>query len=560
MEFLDARRLTGPSLLADGPGTILDVACTPDDADRLIPAWTKHVERMLADLGWSDCEFSHVKLTGGVSLFFSAAIDALYAASEINEWAWAACDAELNGAEEPDYDESLATIRASIDEESNPALLQLETESAANKTTFLWDDDEASVGLGRHAQTWPVRELPDASSIAWQQHADVPVGLVTGTNGKTTTVRLATHILRSANKNVGLSSTDWIAVNDRIIDRGDWSGPGGARAVLREPTVDVAILESARGGLLRRGLGVNVADVALITNIAEDHLGDFGSKNLAELMNIKWIVSRAVVGSGRLILNADDELLVSKAPNYAGELIWFSMDSDNPLVTSHVEAGGTAFALDGDNLLLMIGDTRENICRSSDIAITLNGAARHNVANSLAAAALTYCLGASLAEIKVGLSTITQDDNPGRCNIYDIGGRQVLVDFAHNPHAMQALFDMAQALPAKRRALCFGQAGDRPDHAIRELARDAWAIGLDKVIVSELAAYYRGREAGEVFGIICDELLQNGAERDQVENFEEESESLSAALNWAQSGDLVIMLALGGAAPIQEQLQALNET
>lgn len=558
MEFLDARRLTGPSLLADGPGTILDVGCSEADADRLIPVWTKHVERMLADLDWTDCEFSTVKLTGGVSLFFSAAIDALYAASEINEWAWAACDAELNGAETPDYDASLAAIRASIDEESNAALLRLEAESTANKTTFLWDDDEASVGLGRQSQTWPVRELPDASSIDWQQHGDVPIGLVTGTNGKTTSVRIATHILRSADKNVGLSSTDWIAVNDRIIDRGDWSGPGGARAVLREPSVDVAILESARGGLLRRGLGVNVADVALITNIAEDHLGDFGSKNLAELMHIKWIVSRAVVRSGRLILNADDELLVSKAQEYAGELIWFSMQSGNPVVASHVAAGGTAFAFDGENLMLLTGDVSETICRASDIAITLNGAARHNVENSLAAAALTYCLGASLAEIRSGLSTMTQDDNPGRCNIYEVRGRQVLVDFAHNPAAMLALFDMAQALPAKRRALCFGQAGDRPDHAIRELARDAWAIGLDKVIVSELAAYHRGREAGEVFGIIRDELLLSGAERDQVENYEEESESLSAAMNWAEPGDLVIMLALGGAAPIQEQLKSLG--
>ena len=556
MEFLDARRLTGPSLLADVPGAILDVACTAADADRLIPVWTKHVERMLADLSWTHCEFSSVKLSGGVSLFFSAAIDALYAASEINEWAWAACDAELNGADEPDYKETLATIRASIAEEANPALLQLEAESAEYETTFLWDDDEASIGLGRHSQTWPVRELPDIKPLAWSEHDDVPIGLVTGTNGKTTTVRLATHILRSAEMNVGLSSTDWIAVNDHIIERGDWSGPGGARAVLREQSVDVAILESARGGLLRRGLGVNVADVALITNIAEDHLGDFGSQNLAELMDIKWIVSRAVVGEGRLILNADDDLLVSKAESYPGELIWFSLDATNETVGKHVADGGTAFVLDGEDLLQVSGDTRELICWSIDIAITLNGAARHNIANSLAAAALTYCLGASLADIRTGLTTISQDDNPGRCNVYDIDGRKVLVDFAHNPHAMQALFDMAQALPAKRRALCFGQAGDRPEHAIRELARDAWSIGLDKVVVSELAEYHRGREAGEVFSIIKDELLKNGADATQIEHFEEETDSLTAAMTWAQPGDLVIMLALGGATKIQTLLKS----
>jgi UDP-N-acetylmuramyl tripeptide synthase len=556
VEFLDARRLTGPSLLADIPGAILDVACSEADADRLIAVWTRQVKRMLDDLGWTHCEFSSVKLSGGVSLFFSAAIDALYAASEINEWAWAACDAELNGADEPDYAETLATIRASIVDEANAALLQLEAESKEHATTFLWDDDEASIGLGRHSQTWPVRELPDIEALAWSEYGDVPIGLVTGTNGKTTTVRLATHILRSAKKNVGLSSTDWIAVNDRIIDRGDWSGPGGARAVLREQNVDVAILESARGGLLRRGLGVDVADVALITNIAEDHLGDFGSRNLAELMDIKWIVSRAVVAQGRLILNADDALLVSKAKSYAGEIIWFSLDAANETISQYVATGGSAFVLQGEDLLLVSGDTRELICRSTDIEITLNGAARHNIANSLAASALAYCLGASLADIRAGLTTMSQDDNPGRCNVYDIDGRKVLVDFAHNPHAMQALFDMAQALPAKRRALCFGQAGDRPERAIRELARDAWSIGLDKVVVSELAEYHRGREAGEVFSIIKDELQLNGADASQIEHFDEETDSLSAAMAWAQPGDLVIMLALGGGAKIHDLLNS----
>ena len=556
MEFLDARRLTGPSLLADTPGAVLDVACDAKDAEALVPVWTAHVERMLEDLGWDDSNLSLTYLAGGVSLFFTAPIDALYAASELNEWAWAASEAELNGTPAPDYDEALAAIKASLAEEANPELLAFAAAAAEYDVTFLWDDDFVSIGLGKHSQTWPVRELPDLDSIDWSQHGDVPIGLVTGTNGKTTTVRLATHIMRSAEKNVGLSSTDWIAVNDNILDRGDWSGPGGARTVLREQNVDVAILESARGGLLRRGLGVNAADVALITNIAEDHLGDFGSQNLAELLDIKWIVSRAVVGFGKLILNADDKLLVSKADRYPGELIWFSLHADNPIVEQHVAAGGTAFVLDEPDLVMLSGDSRDEICASSDIAITLNGAARHNVANALAAAALTMGLGADLQDVRSGLMSITQDDNPGRCNIYDLDGRKVLVDFAHNPHAMQALFGMAEALPAKRRALCFGQAGDRPDRAIRELARDAWSIGLDQVIVSELAEYHRGREAGEVFAVIKDELMEVGATDDQILHFDEESESLAAALEWAEPGDLVIMLALGGAAKIQPLLTA----
>ncbi len=155
---------------------------------------------------------------------------------------------------------------------------------------------------------------------------------------------------------------------------------------------------------------------------------------------------------------------------------------------------------------------------------------------------------------------MSQDENPGRCNIYDVDGRKVLIDFAHNPHAMQALFDMAQALPAQRRVLCFGQAGDRPDDLNCELARDAWAIGLDHVVVSELAAYHRGREPGAVYGLIRDELMRLGAASEQIEHHDEATDSLAAALAWAEPGDLVIMLALGGAAPIQEQLKAMGAT
>ena len=413
-----------------------------------------------------------------------------------------------------------------------------------------------SIGLGKGSEVWPFRELPSPDSLDWNRYHDVPAGLVTGTNGKTTTVRLAKHIMRLSGRNVGLSSTDWIAVNERIIDRGDWSGPGGARNVLREKDVDVAILETARGGLLRRGLGVEKADAALITNIAEDHLGDFGSQNLHELLNIKWIVSRAVESSGVLILNADDPLLVAKSAEFPGEIVWFSLDMTNAVVDLHVQSGGTAFAMDGGDLVKVQGDILQVICAAAEIPVTLDGAAKHNIANSLAAAALTHALGISIEEIRAGLTTVSQDDNPGRCNVYDVNGFKVLVDFAHNPHAMQALFDMAAALPANRRLLSFGQAGDRTDEQIRELARSAWSIGLDAVVVSELEQYHRGREHGDVYAIISDELRKCGATTAQLQHYDLESESLGAAMDWAEPGDLVIMLALGGSKPIIEQIQS----
>ena len=555
MEYLDARRLTGPNFLWDKAGSVLDLSCTPDEADLLIPFCESKIRLMLDAVGWGQESVCHTRLLGGVSIAFSAPIDALYAASEINEWVWACCDAEWNGAETPDLDETIAAIKEAIAEEVNPPLLALEQAAAGHGVSFLWDDDDVSVGLGTGSETWPFRDLPDPAEIDWSAFHDIPTGVVTGTNGKTTTVRIAKHILQIAGRQVGLSCTDWVSVNDRIIDRDDWSGPGGARMVLRQKDADVAILETARGGLLRRGLGVNTGNAALITNIAEDHLGDFGSQSVEELLNIKWVISQAVAASGVLILNADDKLLVGKSREFPGTIVWFSLDQNNPVIKKHTENGGLAFVYEDNNLVRIDGDVSELICGASEAPITLDGAAAHNIANALGAAALTEQLGMSLDDIRNGLTTMSQDANPGRSNLYPYQGFKVLVDFAHNPEAMQALFAMARSIPAQRRVLCFGQAGDRTDEQIRELAQSAWSIGLDLVCIAELEKYLRGREAGEVFSIIRDELIRCGASEDQIRYFGTESESFDAALAWAAAGDLVVILDLGRSSDIQARLK-----
>lgn len=556
MRFLDARRLTGPSLLFDRPGSILDVSCTTAEAGRLVPAWQRHVRRMLASLDWAgEPELAVVRLAGGVSLGFTAPIDALYAASELNEWAWSACEAELKGSPQPDFDAAADRLRTVLAAEANPRLLAVQAEAAERGVSMLWDDDAVSLGFGRHAQTWPVQGLPDPATLDWDGFADVPIGIVTGTNGKTTTVRLAAHILGAAGYSAGFSSTDYIAIGGQVVDRDDWAGPGGARSVLRDRRVDAAILETARGGLLRRGLGVERADAALITNIAKDHLGDFGSRNMKELLNIKWIVSRAVRNGGKLVLNADDPRLRRQAEHYPGEIVWFSLRDDRKVVRAHTAAGGAAFVYADGALLLDRGGSREPLAETGEVPITLGGAARHNVANALAAAALTWSMGVDTGAIREGLRSMAQDGNPGRGNLYEVDGRTVLVDFAHNPEALRAILETASRLPARRRALCFGQAGDRPDALIRELARTAWRGGLDRVYVSELAKYYRGRGPGEVFAAIAAELRQCGARDDQVVHHAEELDTLEAALAWAEPGDLVIMLALERSQALYDRLR-----
>ena len=552
MEFLDARRLTGPNVLWPKSGAILDIACAPGEALPVAEFCESQIRKMLQAVGWDREETTHLCLRGGVSIAFSAPIDALYAASAIGEWAWACCDAEFRDGESPDFATSVAEIQAAIEAESNPLLISLDAAARREACAFLWDDDEVSVGHGDDADIWPFRQLPNPESLDWSRYKNVPVGIVTGTNGKTTSVRIAKHIMRSAAKNVAVSCTDWVSVNDTIIDRDDWSGPGGARMALRQPGIDVAILETARGGLLRRGLGVEHAQAALITNIAEDHLGDFGSQDVTELLNIKWVVSHAVRESGTLILNADDELLVERARDYDGDIVWFALSDEHARTRN-----GIAYVYSDGELARLDNGARQRICAAKDVPITLGGAALHNIANCLGAAALCESLGLTLEQIRAGLLTMSQASNPGRSNVYEVQGFKVLVDFAHNPEAMQALFAMARALPANRRVLCFGQAGDRTDEQIRELAASAWSIGLDRVMIAELEKYLRGRERGAVFEIMRDELLQRGASDEQISHFPDESASFDAALAWAEPDDLVVLLDLGRNSDVQAKVEKL---
>lgn len=542
MEVLDSRRLTGPNLIWDLPSAVLDVRCGEHSPVEVVGAWRTQLERMLEALQWPDPKLGHKLVKEGVCLALAAPIDALYAATDLNDWAAGAAAGVLIGQEEPALQPDCDRLRTTIDEERNAPLLALDAAAAAHGLPFLWDDDEVSVGLGKMSRTWPARELPLITDLSWTSMGSIPVGLVSGTNGKTTSVRLVAAMARAAGHCVGLSSTDWIAVNDEILDRGDYSGPGGARTVLRDRRVSIAVLETARGGLRRRGLAVRRADAILITNIQEDHLGEFAIADLQELADIKWLLTRALGSGGKAILNAEDPRLIERAADADFEIVWYSPDPGNQLIEKRRAAGGAYCTLDGDSLVYGRGHDVEVLSTVREVPITLGGAARHNVANALGAAALALNMGIPPHSVRAGLEQTRPDDNPGRCNIFSIDGAHVLVDFAHNPHGMGALFELAQRYPARRRLMVLGQAGDRSDRAIRDLAHMAWNIGLERVVLKEMAHYARGRAPGEVPGMMHEELLLAGAPESCIEHREEEMDAVKAALEWAEPGDLVILL------------------
>jgi len=532
----DSRRLTGPSLLLDRPGAILEIACPADATDGLIAAWREEAARMLEAVGWGGETLAARAYPGGASLAFTAPVDVLFAATEVNDRAADAAVARVGGSPPADFAEALERILAEIAEERNPALLRLREAALRRGVRFLMDEDLVSVGLGRGARTFPVGEIPDPDSIDWSAVRDVPVALVTGTNGKSTTVRLLASMVRAAALVPGFSSTDGVVIDGETVETGDYSGPEGARRAMRDPRVDVALLETARGGILRRGLAVDRADVALVTNVTEDHFGEYGVTDLVDLARAKLTVARAVGPDCLLVLNAEDALLREHAGEVAAPTAWFALDG------AALGPDGEAAWLDGDTLVLRRDGERTDLLTVAEIPIAFGGAARHNVANALAAILVATRLGIDTDSMAEGLRAFSgsPDENPGRGNVMEVGGVKILLDFAHNPPGYRALFDIADTIPANRRGLVLGAPGDRTDSSIREIVRIVRDARPDRVVVKEVLSLLRGREEGEIPDLIEAELLKLGTRPEDVVRADSEIAAAREALHWAKEGDLLL--------------------
>ncbi len=547
MKLLDSRRLTGPNLLWNLEGAVLDVSLADGEAGPVTEAWIRHAGRILEAVGWGAEELCVRLFPGGASLGLSAQIDRLYAATEVNEWAWEAAVTSVAVGREPDgeeVEEAAARLRALIEQDRHPALLALRDSAARRRISLLWDAEYVTLGLGCGSLTWRIDDLPTPREVRWDRVSDIPVVLVTGTNGKTTTVRLLASMIQAAGAVAGTTSTDRVEIGGEVLERGDFSGPGGARTLLRDSRVEVAILETARGGILRRGLALARADVAVVTNVADDHLGEFGVHDLASLAETKLVPARIVKPHGRVVLNADDPELVARTGRFGAPAVWFSVNSDHPGFDDLLVSGYAGCTLEDGELVRYGEERRQVVVPVDEVPITFGGTALHNVANALAAIGAGASIGLPLDAMADGLRRFggTPKDNPGRGNLLEIGGARVLLDYAHNPAGVAALVHFASSLPAKRRLIVLGQAGDRDDESIRELARAAWPLRPDMVIVKELPEMLRGRPAGEITALLEDELLRLGASSGAVIRAEDDPEAARKALAWARPGDLIVLL------------------
>jgi cyanophycin synthetase len=405
----------------------------------------------------------------------------------------------------------------------------------------------------------------------------IPIVAVTGSNGKTTTVRMISHIMRGKGHKVGMTATDGIYIDGRLSQRIDASGPRSAQKVLQNPRVDFAVFEVARGGILREGLGYGHNDVAVVLNVTGDHLGLGEIDTMEQLAAVKQVVVEAVPREGTAVLNADDPLVVEMRKHCSGRVILFSMRPDDELIERWVRRGGKALVLQPDERgdLMVIRDGRRTmpIGYVHLFPATFDGRARMNVQNALAAAGAAYAAGAHLHDIRSGLRTFSTSffEAPGRLNLTELGGVRVLVDYAHNAAGLQTLGDFVERMTAdvvdhappgsaswtaNLRVAVIAVAGDRRDDDMRELGRVA-ARYFDEIIVRE-DRNTRGRERGATAALVADgvrEAIGRGARAGSVEIITDEMEAARRALDRSRPGDLVV-LCVDHASEVWEELDA----
>ena len=565
----EVRRLTGPNLLSDYPGAIADVLIDGISRQDVISCWQKHLNACLLAVNWQEQHFYRF-YDGGASLALSAPMDLLYSACDVLELAWDCCVDELQEQTTVNIAKRIAALQQAIKNEANPKLIALMNEAKRKDVLCLTDDDEVSLGSGPSSQTWPIHDIPNSRKINWPQYRAIPVALITGTNGKSTSVRLAAQIASAAGLQAGVTSTDFIKVGNTIIDEGDYSGPGGARMLLRDKRTEIAFLEVARGGLLRRGLPINRAKACLVTNAASDHLGQYGINTVDEIAHVKLMVAKAIKAKGQhLVLNADDERLVKFAPeffhpNAPAPICWFSKHAHNPLIIEHIKQQRPCVYAENDHIIF--SDTfKHAIAPIKDIPMTVNGTAVHNIENALGVVGLCKMMGLSNTAIEEGLMRFGQNpsDNPGRGNIYNIKGVRVIVDFAHNAHSMQAVMDMAQnmvvSLPDQANVtVMFSHGGDRSNQEILAVADAVKKLNPHTYILAEIEEYLRGREMGETSEIVNAHLLQNKVLQEAIIQVPDPLSGAKQAYQRAKPGDLLLLFVLAKRQQVHDYLSSLQ--
>jgi cyanophycin synthetase len=368
----------------------------------------------------------------------------------------------------------------------------------------------------------------------------VPILSITGTNGKTTTTRLLAHIYRQTNQVVGYTTTDGIYIGEHLVEKGDTTGPQSAQVILKDPTVEVAVLETARGGILRSGLAFDKCDIGVVLNVAADHLGIGDIDTIEQMAHLKSVVAEAVSPNGYAVLNADDPLVAGMAERVKSQVAYFAMNPENEIIQNHTRQGGLAAVYENGYLSILKGDWTLRIEQAVHLPVTMGGRAPFMIANALAASLAAFAQGVSIEAIRAALATFraSAKQTPGRMNLFDLGRYHALVDYAHNPASYEALGGFVRNWPGERVGVVGGP-GDRRDSDFIELGRLSAQI-FDRIIIKE-DDDTRGRSRGEAAELIRKGIIQENPDC-QHETILKETDAIDTGLDEAAAGGLVVIL------------------
>ncbi|MBV8909792.1 MAG: Mur ligase [Gammaproteobacteria bacterium] len=580
LPFEASRRLTGANLFFPATGAQLETAhVMPERA--LLEGWRARVQRARAHLGWHIPGVVARVHANGASLAIAAPIDALYLATEVNEWAlcaalleqdparWGGLEAELaataesagepessgeaQGSSPPVLEESAAFSRFArlASQEARPRLRALLAGAASRHLPYSVDDERLGLGAGAGGRDYSMLELPEVAAVPWGELRDIPTALVTGSNGKTTSVRLLAACAAANGWLPAYCCTDGVFLGRQMLAEGDYSGPLGAREVIGQRTADAAIIETARGGILRRGIGVSQAHAALVTNVSADHFGEYGIDDLDALADVKLTVAGLVPPGGLVVLNADDAQLAAKAAGLSRRFGrpfsfgWFALDADAAPLRTHRAAGGAACGGRAGRLVLTHGGIDHDLGEIASMPLTVEGSATYNIANLAGAALTAAALGippGTVAAVFAVFGTKAAD-NAGRMMRFERAGVQILIDYAHNPEGMKGLLRVAEHLRRGRGRLgtLLGHAGNRQDADIEALSRVTAEFAPALVVVKENEAHLRGRPPGEIPRLIHAALRRAGLPEEALPVRMSEVDAVRCALDWARPGDVLAL-------------------
>ncbi|CAN5156836.1 cyanophycin synthetase [soil metagenome] len=374
------------------------------------------------------------------------------------------------------------------------------------------------------------------------QNGRIPIIAITGTNGKTTTTRITAHICKAAGYKVGFTTSDGVYIQNQLMMRGDCTGPKSAEFVLKDPTVDLAVLESARGGILKSGLAFRNCDIGIVTNVSLDHIGLGGIENIEQMAKVKSIIPETVYRTGYAILNADDDLVYEMRKNLECNVALFSMNEDSKRIKKHCSKGGLAAVFENGYITIMKGSWKNRVEKVTQIPITFAGRALHNIMNTLPAVLACYLKGIRIEDIKEGLQTFIPSAvlTPGRLNIFDFREFKFIVDFAHNPAGLTLLCDFVNKLDATVKVGIISGTGDRRDEDIREIGRIS-AQNFDEIIIRQ-DKNMRGRTPEAIVNLLLEGIEEAKTKEIPVKVIHDEKESIMYAYKQVKPGSVVTIM------------------